>query len=174
MKQILTLFFVVLFFVGYSPPRHFAYGKTEIYSDTSKLIKLPKCIGRINDFEKDFSLEQIAELDSIIRVFEKRTTNQIAIVTIESIEPYKDFADYSFDLFNTWGIGKADTDNGLIIILSVKLRQARISTGIGTEKILNDAICKKVMDEKILPNFKSSLYFEGTKEALLELIRLWK
>jgi uncharacterized protein len=174
MKQILTIFFVVLFFVGYSIPKSFAKSKTAIFSDTSKLITLPKSTGRINDFENDFSLEQIAELDSIIRVFEKETTNQIAIATIESIEPYTDFADYSFDLFNTWGIGRKNLNNGLLIIISVRLRQARITTGSGTEKILNDAICKKVMDEKILPNFRSSLYFEGTKEALLELIRLWK
>jgi len=134
----------------------------------------PKLNREINDYEFNFNLEQLEKLTLIVREFEKRTTNQIAIVSIKSIGEYTDFDKYAIDLSNNSGVGLKEKDNGLTIVFSKELKRIRISTGTGTEKILTDDICKKIIDEKIIPEFKKGDYYLGIERGLLELINKWE
>ena len=134
----------------------------------------PAPLGAVSDFENVFSSNQISDLTKIINDYEQKTTREIAIVTVESIEPYKNIAIYSTDLANEWKIGKAKKNNGLLILFSKNLREIRITTGYGTEKILTDEVCKKVIDETIIPEFKKGDYYSGIKEGLTALIKKWK
>jgi uncharacterized protein len=135
---------------------------------------LPGYIGYVNDFEDILSPDQEQELNKIISEFEKQTTNQIAIVSVDSISPYTSMKDYATDLANKWGVGQKDKDNGLVIIISKKLRQSRIATGLGTEKILTDQICQRITEQRMIPQFKNGDYFKGIREGLTELIKTWK
>ena len=134
----------------------------------------PEPVGYVNDFEHILSPAQEKELTEQITRFEKQTSNQIAIVTIDSIAPYPTMQAYATDLSNTWGVGQKGKDNGLLIIVSARLRQARIATGLGTEKILTDEICQEIMDAHMLPQFKNGHYFNGLKTGVTELINRWK
>ena len=145
---------------------------TKIENDT--ILKFPKQIGYVNDYENVFTNEQISELENIIRDYEKKTTNEICVVSLKSIEPYNDISLYATELANNWGIGKSEKDNGLIILFSKSLRSIRISTGYGTEKILTDEKCKKIIDEIIIPEFKKGKYHSGIKNGIMELIAEWK
>lgn len=142
------------------------------YGQTSK--DFPELIGPVNDFENVFTAEQIDDLENIISSFEQKTTNEIAIVTINDIAEYSNFDDYTLDLANYWQIGKLYKNNGLVIAFSTNLREISIKTGTGTEKILTDTICKDVIDQEIVPEFKKGEYYRGIKKALLLLISKWK
>jgi uncharacterized protein len=134
----------------------------------------PKPVGYVNDFEQILSPAQEKEIADQISRFEKQTGNQIAVVTIDAIAPYPTMQAYATDLSNTWGVGQRGKDNGLLIVVSAKLRQSRISTGLGTEKILTDEICKEIMGTYMLPQFKKGAYFDGLQIGLTELINRWK
>ena len=146
--------------------------ETELVSNPT--LKFPKPIAYVSDFEQVFTSEEHEALEKLIVVNELKTTNEIAIITISSIEPYNTITDYATDLGNEWGIGKADEDNGLLIVFSKTLRKIQISTGYGTEKILTDSICKNVIDQFMIPEFKNDNYYHGIKKGLEELISLWK
>ncbi|MUU79889.1 TPM domain-containing protein [Winogradskyella endarachnes] len=135
---------------------------------------LPKLKREVNDYEFIFTPEQLEKLTLIIREFEKETTNQIAVVSIDSIGKYTDFDQFAIDLSNYNGVGLKEKDNGLTIVFSKNLRKIRISTGYGTEKILTDEICKKVIDETIIPEFKNGEYYNGIEKGITELIAKWK
>ncbi|WP_435263484.1 TPM domain-containing protein [Tenacibaculum sp. nBUS_03] len=135
---------------------------------------LPKLKREVNDFEHIFDVEQLEKLTLMIREFEKNTTNQIAIVSIDSIGKYTDFDKFAVDLSNYNGIGLKEKDNGLSIVFSKNLRKIRISTGFGTEKILTDKICKNIIDQTIIPEFKNGDYYNGIKKGMVELIAKWK
>jgi uncharacterized protein len=134
----------------------------------------PFPIGSVSDYEKVFNESQISNLTEKISEYEQKTTREIAIVTVSSIEPYENIADYSTDLANEWGIGNPDSDNGLLILFSKNLREIRISTGLGTEKKLTDEICKNVIDKTIIPEFKNGDYYNGIEKGLSELIKIWE
>ena len=135
---------------------------------------LPKLKREVNDYEFIFTPEQLEKLTLIIREFEKETTNQIAVVSIDSIGKYTDFDKFAIDLSNYNGVGLKEKDNGLTIVFSKTLRKIRISTGYGTEKILTDEICKKVIDQTIIPEFKHGEYYSGIEKGIMELIARWK
>ena len=143
------------------------------YSQTDKKtdFKFPKPIGFVNDYEKVFSKEQIDTLTSIIQKHQDETTNQIAIVTIDSFAPYKTLFDYSLDLFNTWGIGTKEKNNGVAIVFGKSIRQIRIQVGYGLEKKLKDEEAKIIIDNVIIPEFKKGDFYSGIKKGLIEIMK---
>ncbi|WP_438966770.1 TPM domain-containing protein [Flavobacterium sp.] len=136
--------------------------------------EFPKQKREVNDFEFVFSVEELEKLTRIIREFEKKTSNQIAIVSIKSIKSYDDFDKYALDLSNNWGVGQKGKDNGLTIVFSKTLRKIRISTGTGTEKFLSDKDCIIIIDETIIPEFKNGNFYDGIEKGLYQLIEKWK
>jgi uncharacterized protein len=128
----------------------------------------------VNDFENVLTENQIQVLDSIIRDFEARTTNEIVLVTVKDIGNSPKMVDYAVELGNRWGVGKKDQENGLIILFSRTMREAFLATGYGTEKILKDEICKAIIDSTMVPFFKEEDYFGGLKAGLLECIKRWE
>ncbi len=148
----------------------FRYSKFAL--STYKFHFSEKPLGWTSDFEHIFSSDQINELDSIISKFEKETTNEIAIVTIDSSWTTKEtFDSLILKVGNDWGIGKKDINNGIVIGISTGLRRIRISNGYGIEAKLTDAETKKILEDLIIPEFKKGNYFEGTKNGLLALIQ---
>jgi uncharacterized protein len=135
---------------------------------------LPEYSGLVNDFENILTSSEEEELSAEIKRFAKQTGNQIAIVTVDSIAPFTNMKDYATSLGNKWGVGQKGKNNGLLIVLSSKLRQTRITTGLGTEKILTDQICQKIIDEKMIPQLGNGNYFKGLQEGLTALITNWK
>ena len=59
------------------------------------------------------------------------------------INTFEEFSDFSFTLFNRWGIGKKEKQNGIGILISTNLRKIRIETGIGLIGKLTDRGSKK-------------------------------
>ena len=146
----------------------------ESYFNKSEIQKYEKPFNSgIGDYEKIFTENQKNELDSIIKRFAEETSNQIALVTIDSIGPYKSLMEFTTDIGNYWGVGQKEKNNGLIITFSKKRRQVWIGAGYGTEKILNDVVLKHIIDSLMTPNFKQEKYFEGIKSGMLGCIEKW-
>ena len=128
----------------------------------------------INDYDSIFSPSQRKELSDIIYDYNIETTRQIVVVTIDSIKPYSDIQKYAVNLMNYWGVGDAKKNNGLTIVVCNPCRQIGIATGTGTELILTDEICKNVIDQTIIPEFKNGEFYIGIKKGVTELIEKWK
>ena len=155
--------------------------ETKIIKPTSELGisevekgSIPKSIGIINDYGQVFTESQRTELSKILYDYDIKTTRQIVVVTIDSIKPYENIQKYATDLGETWGVGTAEKNNGLTIVVCNPCREIGIASGIGTELILTDEICEKVINEKIIPEFKNGEFYSGIKKGVLELIEKWK
>ena len=127
----------------------------------------------ISDYDSIFSPSERKELSDIIYNYHIETTRQIVVVTIDNIFPYSDIKKFATDLSNYWGVGDAEKNNGLTIVMCNPCRQITIVTGFGTEKILTDEICKEVIDQTIIPEFKNGNYYDGIKTGVNELIVKW-
>ena len=150
------------------PTTEFDFSKVEKFRET----KLKGQI--INDYDSIFSSSQRKELSDIIYDYNIETTRQIVVVTIDSINPYSDIQKMATDLGKYWGVGTAEKDNGLIILLCKPCQKIGIATGFGTELILTDQICKNVIDQTIIPEFKNGKFYDGIKNGVAELIEKWK
>lgn len=78
-----------------------------ILTSTTLALDIPQPNGYINDFANviDDSVEE--ELETIISAFEEKTSNEITVVTITSLEG-ENLEDYSIRLAEDWGVGKAE------------------------------------------------------------------
>ena len=109
----------------------------------------------VSDYENILSPVEEQALSLRIQYFEDETTNQIVIVTIDSIpKQYDNSLDYATAIANYLGVGQKDKDNGLLILVSRSQREVGIATGYGTEKVLTDSICQLIIDDYLIPNFK--------------------
>jgi uncharacterized protein len=147
-------------------------GHGEFVSSKFKVEFPIKAIGWVNDFESVYTRREIMELDSIINDFERETSVEIAIVTIDSswISAER-FDGLTFAIANEWGVGKKGVNNGILIGISKGLRVIRIQNGYGIETTLTDAETKNILEEYILPDFRNGRFFQGTKSGLLAIMR---
>ncbi|SED17505.1 uncharacterized protein SAMN04489761_4515 [Tenacibaculum sp. MAR_2009_124] len=142
---------------------------------TIKRYKTTKENGTIiNDYDFVFKHQEETELSEILYDYNIKTTNQIVVVTVDSIEPYNDLQKFAVDLATYWKIGNAEKDNGLVIVLCKPCRKVSIVTGYGTEKVLTDKICSDIIENTIIPQFKEGNYYFGIKKGIEEIIQKWE
>jgi uncharacterized protein len=126
----------------------------------------------VNDFAEILSKEEEDLLESKLVAFEDSTSNQIAIVTVKSLdgEPASAFAPR---LFIDWGIGHEGRDNGILILLSMSdPREVFINTGYGVESFVTDASAGRIINDHMLPEFKNNRYYKGLDLATDDLIQM--
>lgn len=125
------------------------------------------------DNELIFTKNENAVLSEKLARYDRKTTNQVMIITTPSIKPYDNIADYGTYTFNEIGIGTKEKNNGLLIVISNHLHKVRISTGYGTEKILTDSICQVIIDQVMIPEFKKGAMYTGTSNAVDTIMAWW-
>ena len=95
----------------------------------------------------------------MLNKFEQETSNEIAIVTLDSLRATNDnFEDLSLRIAQKWGIGKAGKDNGILIAVSKHYRKIRIQNGNGIEKLISDNETKHIINTYFIPEFKNEKY----------------
>ena len=66
----------------------------------------------------------------------------------------EDIARYSTALGNRLGVGQADKDNGVLLVVAPKERKVRVSVGYGLEGLLTDRRAANIVQDMI-PYFRS-------------------
>lgn len=141
---------------------------TELEVYTADNVPNPKkggANGYISDPNNYIDAFNEAKINRLIWDIEQKTTAQIAVVMLKSIgdEVPKNFA---VNLFEKWGIGQADTDNGLLILTVIDQRRTEFEVGYGLEPILTDVVCHRIGTNEIVPAFKQGLFGEGIFNAI--------
>lgn len=107
---------------------------------------------------------QISALEDKLSRFQATSSNEIAVVTIKSLEgdTIENFAE---KLFADWGIGKEQKDNGVLLLIAISDRQMRIETGYGLEGALPDAVAYRIINDVLKPAFQNDDYYGGIDRA---------
>jgi len=148
--------------------------KIEAVENFQKLYWLNpiKHYGWVTDYEKLYSKDEVKVLNDLITKFEKETSAEIAIVTLDSLRATSaNFDDLSLRIAKKWGIGKAGKDNGIVIAISKHYRKIRVQNGNGIEKLISDDETKFIIDNYFIPEFKNENYYSGTLNSITELMK---
>jgi len=132
-------------------------------------LDIPSPQGFVNDFEGIFG-NDAQSLESYLENIYEETGVEIAVVTVDNFEGY-DIETFASKLFEEWGIGNEKVDNGILIIVSVKQRQARVEVGYGLEEVLPDSYVGLVEEKYLVPAFKQGQYVEGIKATVEQLMK---
>ena len=118
--------------------------------------------GWVTDSAEILSDSTEAQLNQMIEQLEAKNGTELAVVTVPLTAPAASPKEFTTELFNYWGIGKKEQDNGVLFLISVGERRVEIETGYGIEGILPDAKVGRIIDTKIVPRFKQEDFDGGT------------
>ncbi|MBO7258328.1 MAG: TPM domain-containing protein [Alphaproteobacteria bacterium] len=118
-----------------------------VFSTVAFCIDMPHLTGRVVD---EAGILTAGQKESIENVLEYDTKNQVAVVVLKSLRGME-IEEYANHLFNHWGLGDKENNNGVLIAIAPNERQARIEVGYGLEHVLTDAITSQIMRQDIIP-----------------------
>lgn len=93
---------------------------------------------------------------------------QMVFVVVEFLDGY-DVEDYAYALFNNWGIGHSDDNDGVLVLISVGDREYHFLQGKGLEKILSSSDLGEIADEELIPSLANDNYNQGLLNTAKEI-----
>ncbi|MGL4238030.1 TPM domain-containing protein [Tabrizicola sp.] len=123
----------------------------------------------VSDFANLLPAAEEAEVRALVQEIRKETGVQVVVVTMEEIEQYGGrylgFETYATKLFNEWGIGDAERNDGIMILVAPGDRATRIELGSGFSSAY-DARAQAVIDKAMLPDFRERLFAQGILDGV--------
>ncbi|WP_027421264.1 TPM domain-containing protein [Crocinitomix catalasitica] len=172
LHRLLTLCFVFLFFgniqAQFSLPSSAQAKKNYKNINTNGTIEDYKSVPNVKvasnqniyDPHNLLTKKSITYLQSVIDGLNTEKDYEIMIVCLNSIGGATPRT-WGTDLFNYWGIGDKETENGLLILVVNDVHRLEFITGRGLESVLTDTDSKKIQDTYMFPYFKKNDYVGG-------------
>ncbi|WP_425493276.1 TPM domain-containing protein [Microvirga zambiensis] len=132
----------------------------------------PPLTGRVVDAANLLSAEQRAALEAKLKAHEDKTTDQVVVATLRSLEGYE-IEDYANRLFRHWQLGQKGKDNGALLLVAPQERKVRIEVGYGLEGALTDALSKVIITTAVAPQFQKGNFAGGIDagvDAMLSIL----
>ena len=114
--------------------------------------------------------DTVRELHQRLIEYEARTGHQLAVLIIPSLEG-EPVEDYSLRVAETWALGSRERDDGLLLLIAVADRKARIEVGHGLEGAITDALSSRVIRETLAPALGRGDADSGVRDSLEILMR---
>ena len=134
-------------------------------------VAVPALKARVTDQTATLTAAQLASLEQTLAAFEARKGSQIAVLIVpttggETIEQY------ALRVAEQWRIGRDKVDDGAILVIAKDDRTLRIEVGYGLEGALNDATCKRIVSEIIVPRFKQNDFSGGIAAGITQMVKV--
>jgi uncharacterized protein len=128
----------------------------------------------VNDYVQLLTKAEQDQLEKVLVAYNDSTSTQITIVIVKNYGD-QNAGDFATDILEKWGVGDAKKDNGVVIVMNTEPpRDVFIGTGYGIEPVLTDALCKRTIEEVIIPKFKEGKYFDGLYAGVDQIKKIVK
>lgn len=118
----------------------------------------------VNDNAKVLTSDDATNIRDMLRNYERDHGVVVVVLTISSINDYDTpdttIESFATNLFNTWAIGDAQRNDGVLILFVQNDRKVRIEVGSGYGQNLDEPM-QQVIDQIMLPAFKRDQYSSG-------------
>jgi uncharacterized protein len=128
----------------------------------------------INDYANLITPDEENFLNQKLQKNWDSTSTDIVVLTLETLNGEEAF-DVGLKVYNSWGLGTAAKDNGILILIAYEnddasKRKIWITTGKGAEGFLPDGAAGEIIRNKIAPAFRERKFAIGINEAIDEII----
>ena len=96
------------------------------------------------------------------------TGRPIYVVTLQNLDG-STIENYGYQLGRTWGVGDAEEDDGVILLIARDERKMRIETGYGARVFLPDIVAGRIIRETLTPAFKAGDFAGGIDAGLTRM-----
>ena len=129
-------------------------------------VSIPDPTGYVNDVARVMDEPSRAKLEAFLDQLHRKTGVQFAVLTMRTTAPL-DPSDYKVRVFQRWGIGNKEKDDGLLMLVAVAEHQVRFETGYGLEGTLPDGLQSRIFRDVMAPYFRRNDYAGGITQGVL-------
>lgn len=123
----------------------------------------------LSDFADVLDATEEGRISRLLADTRAATGVQMVVVTMPGIASQggagQRIEDYAKALFNAWGVGGADRNDGIMLLLDVEAREARIALGAGYDPVY-DGRAARVLSTAVLPPLRTGNYAEGIEAGV--------
>ncbi|EPN5991386.1 TPM domain-containing protein [Enterococcus faecalis] len=123
----------------------------------------------VSDNAQILNEEVINNVQKINQELSKTETKpQLMVITVEQVPENETIESFTNQIGNKLGIGNKLYNNGVIYLVSVKDRQARLAVGYGLEEIIPDSLTDEITDSTVkdfykLKDFNAGIHIVTTR-----------
>ena len=125
-----------------------------------EIPKKPAIQSSVYDYLDLLSIQEQKGLEQKLIRYSDSTSTQIVVAIISTTQG-ENINYLGAQWGQKWGIGQQGKDNGILILLARDDRKIAINTGYGVEGALTDALSKRIIENIILPEFRTGKYYAG-------------
>ena len=129
----------------------------------------PRPDGPVYDGANMIDAATKAQLDEKLRAYNKETGRAVIVATVPSLDG-ETIETYAVELYETWGIGGEETDEGALLLVAQEERKIRIEVGYGSTPTLTDAMSGRIIRNTITPAFKQGDFTGGIVAGVAQMI----
>ena len=134
-------------------------------------VPVPALTSPVTDLTGTLSAEQQRALETRLLAFEREKGAQIAVLIVPTARP-ESIEQYSLRVAETWKLGRKGVDDGALLLVAKDDRELRIEVGYGLEGIMPDAIANRIVDDIIVPHFRSGDFYGGIDAGVSQMIKV--
>jgi uncharacterized protein len=133
---------------------------------STTIAEIPPAVGFVNDRANLLDESTRAKLEAFLDQVKRKTAVEFAVLTVPTTAPESP-EEFKVRVFEKWGLGGAHDDNGLLLLVAMKERQAIFETGYGVEGTLPDGVQARLLRETLRPRFQQNDHAGGITAAVL-------
>ena len=131
----------------------------------------PALTGWVVDAANLLTPEAEARLEAKLKTHEEKTSDQVVVVTVPSLGELS-IENYANNLFNSWGFGQRDKNNGALLLIAPKEHKLRIEVGYGLEGTLTNAASSTILNAVITPKFQHGDFAGGVEAGVDQMLAI--
>ena len=135
------------------------------------LVPVPALKARVTDLTRTLTQDQSAKLEQKLAAFEARKGSQIAVLIVPTTQP-EAIEPYSIRVVEQWKLGRKGVDDGALLLVAKDDRALRIEVGYGLEGALPDATANRIVEDIIVPRFKTGDFYGGIDAGVDAMIKV--
>ncbi|AOJ70267.1 MULTISPECIES: TPM domain-containing protein [Burkholderia] len=132
---------------------------------------VPPLAARVTDETGTLTDAERATLEQSLKDFEARKGSQIAVLIVPTTQP-ETIEQYSIRVVEQWKLGRANVDDGALLIVAKNDRTLRIEVGYGLEGLLTDATSHRIIDEVIVPSLRRGDFYGAISAGVGSMMRV--
>jgi len=131
----------------------------------AQTLDVPYLAGHVNDTAHMLSAHAVTALEAALQAHEDSTSNQVVVLTVPGLQG-EVLEEYAMRVAETWKIGQAGKDNGVLLLIARDDRAVRIEVGSGLEGNLPDITCGRIIRNEIVPRFRDGDFDGGVTAGI--------
>ena len=117
-----------------------------------------------------FDAAEEARLEAVLQAINDSTSTQIAVLFVDGVSDDLNFV--AAQTGEAWGIGQAEADNGMLVLIALADRKMAIQVGRGLEATVTDLESHQLIENVLKPAFREQAYAQGLETMAIQVAQM--